>query len=51
MYPGRTQVADSVQASDIAREVTSASSAPSTFIVVEHWFDELKEKMRTKRND
>jgi hypothetical protein len=30
----------------MAREVGPAAPAPSTFILVEHWFDEVKEKLR-----
>jgi eukaryotic-like serine/threonine-protein kinase len=33
----------------MAREVGPESPAPSTFILVEHWFDEVKEKLRKER--
>lgn len=33
----------------MAREVGPASPTPSTFILVEHWFDEVTEKLRKER--
>ena len=35
----------------MAREISRGPPAPSTFILVEHWFEELKRKMRDGRRE